>query len=60
MKPEPFYNKTIEHRLALKLSEQPQSNNHKRGVTVEGFTAYILAVTVAIAAVWTVFHLLDK
>jgi hypothetical protein len=60
MKTEPFYNKSIEHRLALGLLAQPQSNNHKRGVTVEGFTAYILAVTVAIAAVWTVFHLLDK
>ncbi len=60
MKPEPFYSKSIEHRLALKLSDQPQSNNHKRGVTVEGFTAYILAVVTAIAALWTVFHLLEK
>jgi hypothetical protein len=49
MKIEPFYNKTIEHRLALGLLAQPQSNNHKRNQSSPWLDAFCIIATAAMA-----------
>jgi hypothetical protein len=56
MKIEPFYNKTIEHRLALGLLAQPQSDNRKRNQSNPWLDAFCLiaAATMAGLVAWVI------